>query len=316
MKGVNKMIGLLCVSLFFFSGCKKDKEPITGGKSDNSDYNAPKVIKSKNIIDFSTSFFINDKYENGNDGVYTIEIKNNDNNEHILTIKGVYNFETVVDDKVLKDVQAIIDKNDLVKNNGINSITHGLPYEYQPWSMNVVYDSKEKLSFYENAYPNAMWILDFRDYFEKFMIDSGYIEAIPSSEDTTINNFSLTFIVDHYHHEYTFINDVESGEVYLEHFGYNIDNDEDYFEEYASVNDKLYMDLQTIVDKYNLYRFNYYELRGENIGTLEVDIEYVSGRSITCDYDDELLPDLWFDVKDEIKSYLNNYFIEYRVDGI
>ncbi len=175
------LVALFCISLV---GCAKqvdnnqEEPPICGGSTDYTDINAPKKIISKNIVEFSTTFFIYDKYDSDKDGIYNIKIVDNEKGEHVLSVKGVYNHEMMVDDSVLTDLQAIIDKYGLVKNNGAGKVTAGLAPEYGPWRLNVIYDSGERLHFYEDGSPDADWTSAFHDYFVGVMTKAGFEDVL------------------------------------------------------------------------------------------------------------------------------------------
>ncbi len=151
-------------------GHQSDNGITTGGRTDYSNPDAPKEIMSQNIVSFHACFFAYDM--SGDDsatGEHDIRIIDNDKGEHILTVSGVYSYEGAIDNQVLADIQEIIDKYDLVKNNGAGYVTAGLAPECQPWELSVVYDSGEKLYFYEDGRPDAEWTATLRDYFVSIM---------------------------------------------------------------------------------------------------------------------------------------------------
>lgn len=49
----------------------------------------------------------------------------------------------------------------------------GLPEAYAPWGVEALYDSGEKLYFFENGAPEADWTGAFRDYFVEVMAGAG-----------------------------------------------------------------------------------------------------------------------------------------------
>ena len=162
---------VLCgLTLFGFGGCKKQPVAISGGTVDKTDYDAPKVIESKDITEFSTRFFLIE----GLDGEvvnrrFQFEIKNNENGE--LTVFETESGASVpANSELLASVQNVIDNNDLVSKNGIYRITAGLAPEYQEGFLNAAYASGETLSFTENNDPYAQWAKEmyavFADWFE------------------------------------------------------------------------------------------------------------------------------------------------------
>ncbi|MGI6072444.1 MAG: hypothetical protein ACOX75_05470 [Lachnospiraceae bacterium] len=135
----------------------KDDEDMPGKHTDWSDKNAPKVIKSKDIILFDAYFV----YENGLDHFVA---KKTEDGRAELTMGFGDEHKTTVGPEFLVNLQEIIDKHGLVMHNGTFSVTAGLPYE--PTSFLCKYESGEFISFKENAYPGAEWMKDVMELFE------------------------------------------------------------------------------------------------------------------------------------------------------
>lgn len=157
----------------------KDQSPICGGVTDHTDKNAPKEIHSKNITEFETSFFAYDPFDDDKTGVFHVNIKPDESGAYVFTIRGVYSHEFPVSSDVLGAVQEIIDTHSLVKKNGGGRVTAGLPFEYMPWTVRALYDSGEKLYFYEDGAPEADWTTAFRNLFLALMVDAGCEDALP-----------------------------------------------------------------------------------------------------------------------------------------
>ncbi len=289
--------------------------PICGGITDYTDENAPKEIKSKNIVDFSAAFFIYDKYDYDKAGFCNIKIADNEKGEHVLKFNGIYNHEVIIDDRVLVDVQAIIDKYELVKKNGDGRVTAGLPAEYQPWSLTVNYDSGEKLHFYENGAPEADWTSEFRDYFIDVLATAGCEDALPLKETVTIDNFSFAFDIDGDYHSYCLSEHQGDEDIYLWHYAYDMDTLEDIANEYAAITDALYEGLQKVIETSGMDVLNVpgsvgFDLEPSKDGFLEIYIDYVSGRQIYGEYESSELPDEWLEMKAALIEFLDNYISE------
>ncbi len=302
-------------------GGKPAEVPVSGGTTDNTNYGAKKEIASKNVVEFSTSFFIFDKYEAGNDGMFRASIKDNDKGEHVLTVSGVYDHELVVGDEVLAGVQDIIDKYNLVKKNGDGKVTAGLPPEYGPWELDVLYDSGEELYFYENGEPDGDWTGAFRDYFIKVMADAGCEDVLPPKEALTIVQVSTTFEKDGQSHHYGEIEVPTDGgdKVFFWHRVWDIDQEKTVQKDYAKITDELYEGLQNVIEENNMDILHApetvsFDLKASPDGFLEFYVDYENGRQIYCEYTAEELPEGWAAMKDALVEYLDNYIDEHKVN--
>lgn len=171
------ILGVIAMAIILF-GCGKQKPiPETteelgeGGKIDNTDSSAPKAINSKSIVSFDTTFYIekNDFLEGGYSGFYHFTIKDN-----VLSEDAQLNLSGKIEQPVLDELQKIIEKNDLVKKNGIDCYTAGVAPEYAPCYFSACYDSGEKLYFREDNDPLAKWAEDVFELFRKAFVEMGY----------------------------------------------------------------------------------------------------------------------------------------------
>ena len=121
--------------------------PITGGKVDRTDHEAPKEIKSKNLTYFSDKFFLYGRYNHEKDALYDFEVIKQEDGSVSIEEKRCYKVNCKTDEYILKDLQAVIDKYELAKLNGVDKHTAGLPPEYQPSYFRAEYESGESLSF-------------------------------------------------------------------------------------------------------------------------------------------------------------------------
>lgn len=135
-----------------------------GGKVDNSQ-EAPKEIISKNIDSFSTSFYLINEEDPNLSGGYSFSIKQDENGKYILSEDMRYKISVETDKSILDSVQAIIEENDLIKLNGMESYTSGLPEEYAPCEFRAIYDSGEQLYFFVDNNPEAKWASSLKELF-------------------------------------------------------------------------------------------------------------------------------------------------------
>lgn len=136
-----------------------------GGINDNTDHSAPKSIASREITAFYTHFCCEDPDDPSHNGVHRFEIIKNDSGTLMLTASGVIKGSTEVNLSLLEKVQDIIERYDLVKQNGISCITKGLPVQYSPCSLSAEYASGEQLNFTIDGCPDEQWCIDLKNLF-------------------------------------------------------------------------------------------------------------------------------------------------------
>lgn len=188
---IGLITGLLTVSLLAVCGCGGrnvvehkigngdggnnmilNEEPVCGGVTDNTDYNAPKEIKSENLTSLSVGFYHEDKYNRSSGRYYNFVLE--PDGEGKLIFKENFASEGFeVDKSVLGDVQAIIKKYNLAKSNGYHKTTAGLPPQFEKCFFEAKYDSGEYISFSENSDPSAAWSQELLEYFAYLMADHG-----------------------------------------------------------------------------------------------------------------------------------------------
>ena len=136
-----------------------------GGVKDSTDHSAPKVIDSREITAFYTSFFCEDAKTPARTGGYWFEIGKNDSGTLILTASFSQKGGIAADEVLLKKIQRIIEQHELVKLNGLDCVTQALPVQYSPCSLSVSYSSGEQLYFRTDGEPDTRWYKDFLDLF-------------------------------------------------------------------------------------------------------------------------------------------------------
>ena len=197
-KGMRAMAVLLCALMIFgLGGCgggagqggDTDPEPIDGGTTNKTDANAPKHIESKDITNLDASFYLNTRWSGDQDGRFRFVISGPDGS---LTAREETRGVSVPADKELLDeLQAVIDRYDLAKQNGVYEVTAGLPPEYQEGWLTADYASGEKLTFTTNNDPYAMWAEDFYDVLSSRFLANGVDALEPDTEDSLIERLEI-----------------------------------------------------------------------------------------------------------------------------
>ncbi len=176
-------------------GRKKRPERIEcGGTTDKTDRSAPKTIASKEIVSFSAEFVLTGEWVLGERFLKCyFDIKPDENGDLTATYyEPSISFKA--DNELLTELQSIIDEQGLASKNGVYKVTAGLPPEYQPCYLNIVYASGERLSFTENNDPDAEWAkriyLAFAYWFEK----KGDSSLLPPDEKEPVTRISVRVV--------------------------------------------------------------------------------------------------------------------------
>ena len=163
---------------------------ICGGRVDNSDPNAPKLIRSKKPVEFETHFWAFTRINSYGQEVFDLSVKKKEgSDELILSCNGRQ--DLVTDEAFLDEVQRIIEKNSLVGLNGKREYVNGLPPEDQPYYMKVLYDSGEMLSFSIPGNPVSDWCNDLRKLLFDELVRQGIEDMLPPKEDRQVARFDL-----------------------------------------------------------------------------------------------------------------------------
>ena len=149
----------------FLAGYDASAEaPLCGGVTDRTDRTAPKVIKSKEITAFSTSFLLRDETSPHEAIEYwSFTVKKDDSGR--IAIEAGNGATVQTDDALLAELQQVIDRFNLAALNGIDRVTAGLPPMFGPCRMSVDYASGERLHFQRNSRPEEGWPRAMRDIF-------------------------------------------------------------------------------------------------------------------------------------------------------
>ena len=142
---------------------------IDGGVTRRSSYDAPKVIRSAEIVALDTNFFLLDREEGGHGRGgrhWAFEVRR-EGEAFLLTARprGQEARAVAVDEAFLREVHAVILKHDLPRRNGFDEVTSGLPVQYSSCSLSVDYASGERLYFRKDGDPRSAWAGDLKALF-------------------------------------------------------------------------------------------------------------------------------------------------------
>lgn len=165
----------------------------TGGLTDKTNENAPKEIKSDELIFFETEFFRNGDYVYDKDRIYRFKMTKSEDGVYTITEGYDENLKCETDVSFAVRLQQIIREYDLVSLNGIDKQTAGLPPEYGPYWVNAEYASEEKLYFFMDGDPNEAWTGAILDLFAKEFGDHGIADLLPPKEESAMTRFELEY---------------------------------------------------------------------------------------------------------------------------
>ena len=225
--------------------------PMPGGTTNHS-YQAPKTIHSSTITEFSTHFFVYDPEDDSLSGNYYFILKKSNDGKLMLKEDYKYGIVEEVTPDVFDKIQKIIERNNLVKLNGTDRITHGLPVEYQPCYLSAVYDSGEKLYFSMNNEPRASWALELESTLREEFAKRGHKKCLARPSASNIENFNIEFLEGDLVYMYDLINSKK----YIMRSVYNRAKKERDSEKIIEVPDGFYADLHNYIKSHNFRRFH------------------------------------------------------------
>lgn len=303
---------LLCaLSLCGLCGCGDDAgpttEPISGGTTDLTDYDAPKVILSKDISDFSASFYLDNRWTAAENHDFLFRIKP-DADGMPIAAEEISGISFAADDELLSALQAVIDEEELAAMNGVYRVTAGLAPGYQECELLVNYASGEKLSFTVNNDPCAEWAEMIYTVFADWFAAKGDDSLFPTAEDSPLIHATLAFKENGL---YLRCSGITVGETWLLcRSVYDIAADEEISEEFIPFPEDYYERIAGIINSYDLvrkYDFSYFDHAAGNYGnhdegyygmgtlttadgeadaadlSLSLHLEYESGKRINID---------------------------------
>lgn len=156
MKALWCIILAALVGLLLSACWPAEKAPLGGGVTDRTDHSAPKVIESKEIAEFSASFWIADE-RTSRSGRWNLQAYKDSSGRLIVNIEGAQRWQAQAEAALLAALQEVIERFELAKLNGIDRVTAGLPLAYRPTRLSVDYASGERLYFQMNGRPEAEW---------------------------------------------------------------------------------------------------------------------------------------------------------------
>ncbi|MBO4679994.1 MAG: hypothetical protein J5626_10010 [Lachnospiraceae bacterium] len=175
----------------FYGNSNSFNNGMCGGRHESWDPNAPKEIKSKNIVEFSAYFCSQKQFGFGNPEFLSPKVTKDPGTGEFILSCGYGELKT--DKEFLNKLQGLIDRNQLVKENGHFMRIDGLSPEYQPYSFKAVYDSGEVLSFNVGGNPQAPWCIELRKLLCKELVKHGIEDMLPPKADRNVVRFDLKF---------------------------------------------------------------------------------------------------------------------------
>ena len=252
----------------------KNDDVMCGGIINNYNYDAPKEIKSKDIIKMSMSFFLFNSwgFREGNRYNFSIE---KDKSGNVFLSDNID--KILVDEEVLKESQKIIDDYELVKLNGINEYSSGLPYEYSPMNLSVDYESGERLQFCQDGYPTSKWAKEFVKLFGNEFNKNGFDRYMPPKETTTLTRFDVDFDRDDKHYLYAELTYDENTSKFLRSvYDRKV---QDSVDDEIDITDEMYVKVGQIIDDNGFTFINYDEDRPEVESKDYIYLEFQDGRA-------------------------------------
>lgn len=252
----------------------KNDELVCGGLINNTNYDAPKEIKSKDITKMSMRFFLFKTwgYREGNNYSFSVE-KDEEGNIYLSD----YQDKVLIDKDILIEAQQIIDNNELVKLNGTSEYTSGLPVEYSPMNLSVDYESGEHLFFCKDGYPTSKWARDFVKLFGNVFNKNGIDKYMPPKETTTLTRFDIDFDKEDKHYLYAELTYDENTvkflrSVYDKNVKDSVDNEID-------ITDEMYVKVGQIIEDNDFTFLDYDGVRPEVETKDYIYLEFQDGRT-------------------------------------
>lgn len=309
----------LCLFIACLIGCKgntntdkednkndnenENEEPICGGVTNKTNYDAPKVINSDKLVSFSVGFYHEDKYDKSEGRYYTFVLEPDTSGKIILKDSYVgEGFE--VPESVFDGVSKIIKKYDLAKANGVNKITAGLPPEYEECDFTAVYDSGESISFAENSDPSSDWGRELIDYFAVIFAEHGDDQYLTPMISGVITCFNLEIQKDNILYIYS-----TDGENQIYKSIYDVEKEEMLDEVCVDSNQEYYDGILEIVRDMEIRDFENYESSSDFDPGAYYDffIEYDSGDRMSGASCDPETIDRFMPLGTELMNYIDKY---------
>lgn len=293
-------------------GChKKPNDPISGGIIDQSDSNAPKEIKSKDLVSLETGFF---RYETDPaEGGYRYEFALKEEDGKVaLSENKRYQISCEVDKEVLQKAQEIIEQFDLVKWNGQSRTTSGLPDEFAPYYLYAEYASGEKLGFYLDGYPDADWTKSFFKYFREVLAANGFAQALPPEASYVFSRFDFRYNEGDVIYSYGNILMPGKEEDFITCYHklvWALD-DSVHEDKFIMIPDGFFDKVKDLIEECNLYDFTNWSIQPPTFHYGDADfytfcLETTDGRQFNGWYEGENIPPEMAEIKEKVKAFLD-----------
>lgn len=156
------------------TGCSRtaEQEIICGGFTDLSQPDAPKVIESTEITEFSLSVFLAERRTAEDEHWFDFQIKP-DENGVLTAYENHAGIRNAADETLLHSLQEVLEQHNLAEMNGVYQVRAGLAPEYQPRTLKVQYASGETLCYTVNNNPHESWAVQICDVFADWFCEKG-----------------------------------------------------------------------------------------------------------------------------------------------
>lgn len=314
-------------------GGMKKEDDICGGTTNNTDYDAPKTIKSDDLISLSVGFYHEEKFNPSKGMYYTFYLEKDENGKLILKDNSAKE-GIEVDESVLSDAQKIIRENGLEKVNGIHKTTAGLPPEFEECFLVAKYSNGESINYSENSDPSAKWSGDFIELFGEIFAQNGDDKYLTPKISETIGRFHLELKEDGKIYSYDTINipienksleeiaEADDSAFYKKIYRdiYDMDKEEDLGRIMAEPSPKYYEGLLDIISEMEIRDFENYD----SFSDLESDEEPAQYYEFYIEFEDESIisgfsadSEVFSEFKplaDELMKYMDEYIENHKED--
>ena len=289
---------VLLLSLF---GCEKNEEipeePIDGGNTHHVDPDAPKQIGSSDIASLDVCAFIANRYYGDEEHDFHFTVS--EENGRKIFAEEYSGAREEADETLLRQVQEVIERNDLVSFNGVYDVTAGIAPEYQARSFLVTYGSGEKISFTMDNDPYALWAEELYDVFAGWLHEKGNDTLYPEEDDSLLTRFRLSYTDGKgMETEYSdiYIRDKnDEKKLVLMRSVYDKKKDKEMQENYIEFPETYFEDLSRIIagsDVRRNYRFSLYDHKEDNYGNHEAGYYGMGDKSTFDEEEDSEMMDL------------------------
>lgn len=273
------------------------------------DYGYPKSIQSRNIVEFFSFFMISSSEDPSLSGHYCFALEKKDGKVH-LKEQYMYMIEDDVADFVLEELQAVIEKYNLVRSNGVVDVKQGLPAELQPCCLKAVYDTGERLYFERNNHPLAPWAIEISVVLRRAFVLSGHAECATPARTRTIKRARFEFRIRHLAYRYGEIK--SGGKLCLERCVYNELKNELESHKIVRIPEQYYEKLQEFVEIFHLSQLHtgqkpFDQWKFDNMRYYYFGVEYENGNRLSDYSVDPYKCCIFYSMIPELKAFLDEW---------